>query len=138
MSKGAWVRIMGADGQVKQFTIEPLPARGLANCRMVEFDGAILAVSQSGRLHGTGPLPTKSYSYAGWTWPWLKRLAYCLRFLGVITREDEQATIKLHEAEVTRVQQDADRDTLLRYAAKFGIEASVTNLLPGAPAPEGN
>lgn len=129
MSNGAWVRIMGADGKIKTFTIKKFPYGGLKTAAVIEFDGALLVKSKSGSLYGGGRIPTTNGSYHGWTWSWLPRLAKCLNFLGLITEDDVQATLQKHQSELERDRKEYIQDSFLKNAEQLGLKDAAEVLL---------
>lgn len=129
MSNGAWVRIMGADGKIKTFTIKKFPYGGLKTAAVIEFEGALLVKSKSGSLYGGGRIPTTNGSYHGWTWGWLPRLAKCLNFLGLITEDDMNATIKKHQEAVEKQAADLDKISFLKHAERLGLKDAAEVLL---------
>lgn len=134
MSKStAWVYALGADGEVKKFSIGRLPAGGVGQCRIVEFDGAILAAGKGDVLYAMGRLPTRPGVYQGFAWPWVPRLAHSLRKLGLITEADELATLDRHNEELAERQMKTAADGFLREARRLGVLEKATELLNSLP-----
>jgi len=131
MSKGAWVRIMTAEGEQRSITIKKLPKGGIKNARVIEFNGVVLVAGQRGALYGAGKVPTSSYSYVGWRWGWLPGLASCLHYLGVISEADRDATIAKHEAAVADEKLQGDRSCFMHYAEELGLKDQARALLEG-------
>lgn len=130
MSKEGFLKVMGADGIRKNFLVKHFPRNGLKQvAAMAEFDGVMLILLSRGTLYAYGRIPRFGVEYMGWSWPWIPRLAFCLRRLGLISEEDEQATVDIHRRHVREKDIEHQIRSLRSTANDLGILDGVMDVL---------
>jgi hypothetical protein len=104
----SWVHIKKADGSVESFTINELPVKRKVNIvSLIRTDRSVMGVTKQGKLYSITGVPNGNGTYIGWSWWWIPELANILNKFGLITDDDLNATIAIHESQ--KEQQRVDR-----------------------------
>ena len=136
-AKSSSVHIMGADGEVKHFSLYQFPRAGLKSMKGVaSFDGMLLIRSPKDRLYVHGGFAQRfGFCHIGWAWGWLPRLAECLYQLGYISEADKQATITKHSNEIAEREHRYAVDSFIRSAETLGVKSQAEKILAKAVKP---
>jgi hypothetical protein len=114
-------------GQIR-FEIKKAP-RKLSNVKMVKvYDDRYLALSAKGTIYGIGIHQTSSFFYAGINWYWTPDLAKALNALGVLSKEDMEATIKVNQSLRAHDEHMGDVDSFKNITKRLGITPTKAQL----------